>query len=122
MTESPIGFVYDAISLPETQHIGWGLLADNGILILTLPAAVKDDESKGRKAIMTIGYPHWPQNEEVCRNSWARVEKWLSEGVLQVCFTVNLMFRIIHKMHLCSRTNMKSFRTGLKASLEDWRG
>jgi len=92
VTESPIGFVYDAISLPETQHIGWGLLADNGILILTLNAAVKDDESKGRKAIRTTGSPHWPQNHELCRNSWAMVEKWLSEGALQVCSTIHLMF------------------------------
>jgi NADPH:quinone reductase-like Zn-dependent oxidoreductase len=69
VTDSPIGIVYDAISLPETQKIGWELLAENGILILTLAAAVEEDEGKGRKAIPTHGTPHAPENQELCRNS-----------------------------------------------------
>ncbi|OAX36618.1 GroES-like protein [Rhizopogon vinicolor AM-OR11-026] len=83
VTDSPIGIVYDAISLPDTQQIGWGLLAENGTLILTIPASVKEDEGKGRKIIKTIGSPHMPQNQELGRNSWAMFEKWLSEGVIQ---------------------------------------
>ncbi|OJA21242.1 hypothetical protein AZE42_02527 [Rhizopogon vesiculosus] len=83
VTDSPIRIVYDAISLPETQHIGWELLAENGTLILTLPATVKEDEGKGRKAIPTYGAPHVPQNQELCRGSWAMVEHWLSEGTIQ---------------------------------------
>ncbi|KAG1896508.1 chaperonin 10-like protein [Suillus fuscotomentosus] len=38
VTDDPIKLVYDAISLPETQSVGWELLADNGTLILTLYA------------------------------------------------------------------------------------
>ncbi|OAX34298.1 GroES-like protein [Rhizopogon vinicolor AM-OR11-026] len=83
VTDSPIGIVYDAISLPDTQQIGWGLLAENGTLVLTLPESVKEDEGKGRKAIATFGTPHMPQNQELGRNSWAMVEKWLSEGAVQ---------------------------------------
>jgi len=83
VTDSPIGIVYDAISLPETQHTGWGLLAENGTLVLTLAAEVKEDEGKGRKAIPTFADPHVPQNQELCRNSWAMVETWLSEGAIQ---------------------------------------
>jgi hypothetical protein len=88
VTDSPIRIVYDAISLPETQHIGWELLAENGTLILTLPATVKEDEGKGRKAIPTYGAPHVPQNQELCRGSWAMVEHWLSEGTIQVCSAI----------------------------------
>lgn len=83
VTDNPIGLVYDAISLPETQAIGWELLANNGTLVLTGPPSVKEDEGKGRKAFQTMGSPHVPQNEELCRNSWAQVEKWLSEGTIQ---------------------------------------
>jgi hypothetical protein len=60
------------------------LLANNGTLVLTLPPSVKEDEGKGRKAFQTMGSPHVPQNEELGRNSWALVEKWLSEGTIQV--------------------------------------
>jgi len=83
VTDSLVGVVYDAISLPETQRIGWELLAENSILILTLAGVVEEDEGKGRKAIPTYGTPHAPENQELCRNSWAMVEKWLSEGVIQ---------------------------------------
>jgi NADPH:quinone reductase-like Zn-dependent oxidoreductase len=83
VTDSPIRIVYDAISLPETQSVAWELLANNGTLLVTLPASVKEDEGKGRKVIYVIGYPHFPQNEELCISSWAVVEKWLSEGTIQ---------------------------------------
>jgi NADPH:quinone reductase-like Zn-dependent oxidoreductase len=119
VTDNPIGVVYDAISLPETQSVAWELLADNGTLILTLPASVKKDEGRGRKAVHTFGNPRAPQNQELCSRSWAAVEQWLSEGTIQVCFATSLW---IHGSHLCSRTNMKSSRTGLKVLLEDWRG
>ncbi|KAG2110906.1 chaperonin 10-like protein [Suillus discolor] len=83
VTRGPIRVVYDAISLPETQSVGWELLADNGTLVLTLPASVEEHEGKGRKTIQTFGNPHTPENEELGRNSWARVEKWLSDGTIQ---------------------------------------
>ncbi|KAG2128171.1 hypothetical protein BD769DRAFT_1628167 [Suillus cothurnatus] len=59
------------------------LLADNGTLILTLPASVKKDEGRGRKAVHTFGNPRAPQNQELCSRSWAAVEQWLSEGTIQ---------------------------------------
>ncbi|KAG2361295.1 chaperonin 10-like protein [Suillus spraguei] len=83
VTDSPIGLIYDAISLPETQSVGWELLANNGTLVLTLPASVKEDEGRGRKVLQTVGSPHLPQNEELCRSSWAMVETWLAEGTIK---------------------------------------
>ncbi|KAG2347703.1 GroES-like protein [Suillus weaverae] len=83
VTDSAIRIVYDAVSLPETQSVGWELLARNGTLVLTLPPSVKEDEGKGRKAFQTLGSPHVPQNTELFISSWAMVEKWLSEGTIQ---------------------------------------
>ncbi|KAG2157908.1 chaperonin 10-like protein [Suillus bovinus] len=83
VTDAPIELVYDAISLPETQSVAWELLANNGTLVLTLPASVKEDEGKGRKVIQTFASPHAPQNNELCQSSWAMVEKWLSEGTIR---------------------------------------
>ncbi|KAG1844068.1 chaperonin 10-like protein [Suillus subalutaceus] len=83
ITDSPIGIVYDAISLPETQSVAWELLANNGTLVLTVSASVKEDEGKGRKVIQTLASPSVPQNQELYRSSWAVVEQWLSEGTIQ---------------------------------------
>ncbi|KAG1750273.1 chaperonin 10-like protein [Suillus lakei] len=67
----------------KTQSVGWGLLAQNGILVSTLPALVKEDEGKGRKAVSTLGSPYLPHNQELHSSSWAMVEKWLLEGTIQ---------------------------------------
>jgi hypothetical protein len=76
--------VYDAISLAETQEIGWSLLSDKGDLILTLPASVKENEGKERRAISTLGNPHVEQNKSLCRGSWAKLGKWLEDGSIKV--------------------------------------
>ncbi|KAG1876340.1 chaperonin 10-like protein [Suillus subluteus] len=77
VTDRPIEVVYDAISAPETQLVAWELLANNGTLIVTVPASVKEDEGKGRKACPYL------RNQELWRTSWAMLEKWLSEGTIQ---------------------------------------
>jgi hypothetical protein len=74
--------------LPETQSVAWELLANNGTLVITLPPSVKEDEGKGRKVIEAFGNPHAPKNQELCSSSWAVVEKWLSEGTIQVCSAI----------------------------------
>ncbi|KAG2112193.1 hypothetical protein BD769DRAFT_1654247 [Suillus cothurnatus] len=67
--DSPIRIVFDAISLPETKSVGWRLLARNGVL--------------GCKAVHTNGNLHPSDNHKLFCNSWAMVEKWLSEGIIQ---------------------------------------
>ncbi|KAG1870731.1 chaperonin 10-like protein [Suillus subalutaceus] len=81
--DSPFRIVFDAISLPETQSVEWRLLAQNGIIVLTLPASVKEDEGKGHKTIYINGDPHLPYTHELFCNSWAMVETWLLEGIIQ---------------------------------------
>ncbi|KAG2361297.1 GroES-like protein [Suillus spraguei] len=83
VTDSPIGLIYDAISLPKTQSIAWELLANNGTLVSTLPPSVKEDEGRGRKVVRIVGSPHLPQNEELCHSSWALVERWLADGTIK---------------------------------------
>lgn len=74
----------------------------------------------GRKAILTAGTPHFPQNNELGRNSWAMVEEWLAEGDIQVCSAITVW--IISQCISNSQTNMKSFQMGLKVSLEGLNG
>ncbi|KAG1717314.1 uncharacterized protein EDB91DRAFT_887721, partial [Suillus paluster] len=83
VTSSPINYVYDAISVPETQQIGWSLLGPKGFLVLTLPASVKEEEGKERKAIQTFGSPHAKENQSLCSGSWATLSKWLEDGTIK---------------------------------------
>ncbi|KAG2036274.1 chaperonin 10-like protein [Suillus americanus] len=79
----PIKYVYDPISLPETQQIGWSLLDQKGRLVLTLPASVEEKEGKERVAIRTFGSPHANENKPLCKGLWATLSKWLEAGIIQ---------------------------------------
>ncbi|KAG2074192.1 GroES-like protein [Suillus decipiens] len=83
VTDRPIKLIYDAISSIETQSVAWEMLANNGTLVSTSFPSVKEDEGRGRKVIMTSGISHLPENQELCRSSWAMVETWLSEGTIK---------------------------------------
>jgi hypothetical protein len=83
-TSGPIKYVYDAISLPETQQIGWSLLGQKGHLVLTLPALVQEEEGKERVAITTFGSPHADENKLLCKGSWAILSEWLEAGTIKV--------------------------------------
>ncbi|KAG1814079.1 chaperonin 10-like protein [Suillus variegatus] len=82
-TKEPIKYVYDAISLPETQQIGWSILDAKGCLVLTLPPVVQEDAGKERKAIRTFGSPHVTENKELCKGSWAILSQWLEAGTIK---------------------------------------
>ncbi|KAH7884282.1 chaperonin 10-like protein [Phlebopus sp. FC_14] len=83
ITRLPIEVAYDTTSLPSTQKLAWSILADNGILVVTLQPVVKEEEGKGRKVIATFGSPHAPGNHELFEASWSVLGKWLEEGVIQ---------------------------------------
>ncbi|KAG1743498.1 chaperonin 10-like protein [Suillus lakei] len=65
-TSGPIKYVYDTISLPETQQVGWSLLGHKGCLS-------KKREGMERRAIQTFG-----------RGSWAVLSEWLETGTIKV--------------------------------------
>ncbi|KAG1759322.1 chaperonin 10-like protein [Suillus occidentalis] len=78
-----IKFVYDAISLPETQQVGWSLLSPGGRLVTTLPVLVKEEERKERRAITTFGSPYVDENKELCRGSRGMISEWLEKGIIK---------------------------------------
>lgn len=79
-----IKFVYDAISLPETQQAGWSLLGSKGRMVTTLPVLVKEEEGKERQAIRTFGSPYVDENKELCRGSRGMISEWLEKGIIKV--------------------------------------
>ncbi|KAG1821976.1 chaperonin 10-like protein [Suillus subaureus] len=82
-TSDPIKYVFDAISLPDTQQIGWSLLSQKGRLLLTLPVSVEEKEGKERVAIRTFGSPHADENKPLCKGLWATLPEWLEAETIK---------------------------------------
>ena len=54
----PIELVYDAVSLPDTQTLGYEVLAPGGVLVITNPVQVPEDKKKagdGKKIVNVFG-------------------------------------------------------------------
>lgn len=82
--------MYDAISLPETQQVGWSLLGRKGCLVLTLPELVKEEEGKERRAVRTFGSPYVDENKELLRGSRDFLTKRLEIGTIKVRYQAYL--------------------------------
>jgi len=82
ITQDPISVVYDAVSLPDTQELGWSLLAQDGKMITTLDPKVTPEEGDKRKVIRVAGIPHLPQNQKFSKTAWGHYATWLAEEKL----------------------------------------
>ncbi|KZP07537.1 GroES-like protein [Athelia psychrophila] len=78
----PFDVIYDAISEPDTQKLGYELLADNGTLVLTLPSGLGETTS-GKKVKSTLGSPFPPGNEQVGEGLYASLHGYLDTGAIQ---------------------------------------
>ncbi|TFY66360.1 hypothetical protein EVG20_g4720 [Dentipellis fragilis] len=85
ITPKPIRFVYDAISLEESQKASWEILSSGGTVTVTLyPKIGKEGEAVEGKR---VAYVHANVNEEFNHNIgnalYANLTKWLEEGVIR---------------------------------------
>ncbi|EPQ59786.1 GroES-like protein [Gloeophyllum trabeum ATCC 11539] len=58
MLSSPLLHVYDAISLWETQRIGYDMLAPGGSIIVVLDRAIQIDEHSDKRFVRVVGNAH----------------------------------------------------------------
>ncbi|EIW77197.1 GroES-like protein [Coniophora puteana RWD-64-598 SS2] len=77
-----IKIVYDTISEPDTQKIGWAVLASGGHLVTTVGATVKPEAGDTRTVKWVFAAPTIPPNRPVCTAVWDQVTKWLEDGSL----------------------------------------
>lgn len=85
----PVEYVYDAISLPDTQSLGYAALAPGGTLVLTLPCVIPDAERAegsevGKKIVQGHGLASLPGNEKLATELFKRLPEWLEKGVFKV--------------------------------------
>ncbi|EJF58192.1 GroES-like protein [Dichomitus squalens] len=80
----PVEFVYDAISLADTQALGYDVLAPGGVLFLTLPVQIPEDKRKAgdKKIVNVFGNVHSPENRQLGVEQYSRLTEWLKTGAI----------------------------------------
>ncbi|KAH9894862.1 GroES-like protein [Cubamyces lactineus] len=85
MQGKPVDFVYDAISLPDTQAFAYDLVTPGGTLVIVLPDVIPKElkeTGEGKKVLQVVGNVHQPENRQVGVELYARLTEWLQTGKL----------------------------------------
>ena len=116
----PVEYVFDAISLADTQLLAYDALAPGGTLIIVLdeeiPMAKKQQARHSKRVVHGWGTVHVPENREIGMELFSRLTEWLRTGVIVVRVSVSgRVFRVADgTWH--SRTRLRCFRMALRVS------
>lgn len=82
--------IYDAAGAPETQNLGYDLLAPGGTLAAVQPDAVKPEKKVAEKKVFFMwGDVNAPQNRKLGASLYSRLTELLAEGALKVCVYIS---------------------------------
>ncbi|KAI0749272.1 GroES-like protein [Daedaleopsis nitida] len=82
----PLEFVYDAISLADTQPLAYKALAPGGALVLVLPEIIPAEVKQtgdGKRIANSFGNVHHPDNRACGEQMYARLTEWLEKGIIK---------------------------------------
>ncbi|KAG8218890.1 hypothetical protein J3R82DRAFT_4570 [Butyriboletus roseoflavus] len=81
----PLTYIFDAVSIEETQEAAYALLAPGGTLVIVLPPEVGGDEDRSGKNILPVlGSFHPPPNRALGAKFSIALTRWLEEGKIKV--------------------------------------
>ncbi|KAG6372555.1 chaperonin 10-like protein [Boletus reticuloceps] len=81
---APLGYIFDAVSIKDTQQGGYALLAPGGTLAVVGPPQVgREDDGSGKKVIMVLGSFHLPPNRALGAKFAIALTRWLKEGKIK---------------------------------------
>ena len=84
---TPVDVVYDAISLKDTQNIGWDVLASGGTLVLVLPPLVDRAKYADKKIVDDVyANVHMPHLRQLGIRLYAALTKLVETGDIRVRF------------------------------------
>ena len=89
----PVEYVYDAISLAETEALGYDALAPGGTLIIVLDDVIPAEKKKAgdnKRVLQSHGAVHWPQHRAIGAEFFKRLSEWLRTGVIVVRIKLSL--------------------------------
>ncbi|KAF8055560.1 chaperonin 10-like protein [Lyophyllum atratum] len=83
ITSAPIEIVYDAVSLPDTQQIGYSLLAPGGHLTLVLQKNAQVTAVEGKDITTVLGMWTLPHSRELGVQLYSRLGELLEKGAVK---------------------------------------
>ncbi|KZT67313.1 hypothetical protein DAEQUDRAFT_813008 [Daedalea quercina L-15889] len=82
---APVKAVFDAMSHPDIQNLGYAVLAPGGTQVIDLPPEV--DAAKRapeKRVVMAWGYVNLPVNRELGAALYAKLGGWLADGTIKL--------------------------------------
>ncbi|TBU25010.1 GroES-like protein [Dichomitus squalens] len=82
----PLEFVYDAISLADTQSLAYEALAPGGSLVIVLPELIPSElkkSSDGKKVANVFGNVQHPECRPCGEELYKRLTVWLEKGIVK---------------------------------------
>ncbi|KAF8557927.1 GroES-like protein [Imleria badia] len=67
ITTKPIPLVFDAVSTPETQQLGYDALAEGGHIVIVVKSSIQETPGSTKKAVGVFGNVHFPANRAIGR-------------------------------------------------------
>ncbi|KAI0715804.1 GroES-like protein [Cerioporus squamosus] len=84
----PVEYVYDAISLEDTQALAYDALAPGGTLIIVLEDRIPAEKkataaaADSKRVVYGLANVHMPENREIGVQFYSRLTEWLRTGVI----------------------------------------
>ena len=85
----PVEYVFDAISITDTEALAYDALAPGGTLILVLGDVIPAEKKRAgdnlnKRVVQSHGAVHFPENRAVGVEFYKRLSEWLRTGVIVV--------------------------------------
>jgi len=85
LTTAPLTYIFDAVSVEDTQQPAYSLLAPGGTLVVVHPPLVGgDDDGSGKKVLFVIGTFNPPPNRALGAKFAIALTTWLEKGEIKV--------------------------------------
>ena len=78
-------YIFDAVSIKETQQAGYALLAPGGTLVVVESPQVGGGGGSGEKVLYVLGSFAPLPNHELGAKFAIALTRWLEEGKIKVC-------------------------------------
>lgn len=116
ITNKPVLYAFDAVSMPETQNAMYDLVAPGGSLIIDRRSEIGEAKlATGKKYVALVsGDAQNPHSRECAKALYAHATELFASGEIKVRRCLSVLVRSVLKQVRCSPT-------GLKSCLADWR-
>lgn len=115
ITSEPITTIFDAAGIPETQNLGYDLLASGGAIAVVLPEAVDPQKKvEDKTAFFMHADVTMPQNRKLGTSLFSALPGLLESGDLKVCLRLCLTFAVALLISLAQPNRFEVVPNGLE--------